>query len=139
MMRILFLILWIIPLLAPEAHADIEIYVNGHKYPSFEAYRAAEKLVLLKPKPSPVPLKKISDAIQHKLYVLSVENGVVGALRDFYQNGGQSDLQVTRQIVPDQLQAAIAQALATSKGPKLLIATPGKVRIMALTADEEQQ
>jgi len=69
----------------------------------------------------------------HKLYVLSVESGVVGALQDFYQTWGQSDFQMTRRISSEQLQEAIQQAMATSKDPKLLISEPGKVRIMVLT------
>ena len=70
----------------------------------------------------------------HRLYVLSVENGVVSALEDFYQTRGKSDFQITRNISSEQLQEAIGQAVAMSKDPKLLISEPGKVRIMALTS-----
>ena len=75
----------------------------------------------------------------HKLYVLSVENGVVGALQDFYQTWGQADLQTPQSISSGQLQEAIQQAVTTSKDPKLLISEPGKVRIMALTPDKSSK
>ena len=71
--------------------------------------------------------KNITDSALHKLYVLSVEDGMVSALRGFYQTWGQPDY-----ISPEQLQEAIQQAVATSKGPKLLISGSGKVRIMSL-------
>ena len=133
MLRTLFLILWTIPFMASLAEGDIEIYANGHKYNSIQAYVAAKKLAASRPAPTPVPLKgNMSDATLHKLYVLSVENGVVGALQDFYQNVGHSDFQITHQISSDQLQEAIQQAVTTSKDPKLLIAEPGKMRIMGL-------
>jgi len=64
---------------------------------------------------------------------------VVGALQDFYQNWGQSEVQVPRTISSEQLQVAIQQAVATSKEPKLLISEPGKVRIMAMSPDNTKQ
>ena len=69
----------------------------------------------------------------HKLSVLSVENGVVGALQDFYKTQGPYDFQIPHQISSAQLQKAIQQAVTTSTEPKLLISEPGKMRIMALT------
>ena len=72
--------------------------------------------------------KDLSDAVLHKLYVLSVENGMVSALQDFYQALGQSN-----SISPEQVQEAIQQTVTTSKDPKLLISGAGKVRIMSLT------
>ena len=120
MKRILFLVLWVIPVLGTQAQGAIEIYANGHKYDSPQAYLASKKS-------APVNQKKLSDASLHKLCVLSVENGVVGALQDFYQTWGQSDF-----IFPEQLQEVIQQAVTTSKDPKLLISGEGKVRIMSL-------
>ncbi len=38
MLRILFLILWVIPVLAFPAQGQIEIYANGHKYASIQEY-----------------------------------------------------------------------------------------------------
>ena len=40
-------------------------------------------------------------------------------------------------ITSAQLQGAIAQAVSNSKDPKLLIAMPGKMRIVGLTPDEK--
>ena len=79
------------------------------------------------------------DKALHKLYVLSVEDGVVGAFQDFYQPQGQSDIQVSQKISSAQLQSVIQQAVTTSNAPKLLIAQPGKVRIMALTTDQSDK
>ena len=121
----MFLVLWIIPVLGSQAQGAIEIYANGHKYDSPQAYLASKKSV----KTLQVNQKNLSDTALHKLYVLSVENGVVSALQDFYQTCGESDF-----ISPEQLQEAIQQAVTTSKDPKFLISGEGKVRIMALTA-----
>ncbi len=77
---------------------------------------------------------KLADTVLHKLCILSVENGVVDALQDFYGSRGRSDFH--RMITSSQLQEAIEQAVRTSKEPKLLISGPGKVRIMALTAQD---
>jgi hypothetical protein len=164
MKRILFLILWIIPALGAQAQGAIEIYVNGHKYDSLQAYQASKKAVVA---PTPASLNSqqedyirkeaqqlgidvdlskvktiqinqqgLSDSTRHKLYVLSVEHGVVGALQGFYQAQGQYDIPITHMISSVQLQGAIQQAVTASKDPKLLITEPGKMRIMALTTDE---
>jgi len=79
----------------------------------------------------------LSGKTMHQFYVLSVENGVVGALQDFYQSWGQTNLQLNSIISSEELQLAIQQAVATSKDPKFLISEPGKVRIMALTAQDD--
>ncbi len=161
MLRILFLVLWIILQLGPQAHGAVEIYANGHEYDSLQAYLASKKSAKSGTPSTPVSLnsqqedyirkeaeqlginvdfskvktlqvnqEKLSEADLHKLYVLSVENGVVGALRDFYSNP------IGRSITVAQLKEAIAQAVTTSKDPKFLISRPGKVRIMSLTAQE---
>ena len=75
---------------------------------------------------------KLSDESLHRLYVISVEKGVVGALQDFYQTWAQPDLQIPRTITSQQLQGALQEAVITSKEPKLLISEPGKVRVMSL-------
>ncbi len=131
MMRILFLVLWVILGYGPQAQGAIEIYANGHKYDSLQAYLASKKST-----EAVTPPKKISNTALHKLYVLSVEHGMVDALRDFYQTWGQSDFQMTRGISSEQLPEAIKQAVTTSKDPKLLISGQGKVRIMALTSED---
>ena len=177
MMRILFLILWFIFIFGYRAIADvryedqapgaIEIYANGHKYDSLQAYLAFKKSAEEQSPPTPVKLnsqqeeymrqeaqqlgmnvdfskvksfqinqKKLTDAALHKLYVLSVENQMVGALRDFYQAWPQSDSRLAPGISSKQLQEAIRQKVATSKAPKLLISGPGKVRIMALSEQD---
>ena len=120
-MRILFLVLWIILRFGPQAQGAIEIYANGHEYDSLQAYLASKKFTEAV---TVTPPKKLSDTALHKLYVLSVENGVAVALQDFYETRGQSDL-----ISLEQLQGAIQQAVTRSKDPKLLISEPGKVRI----------
>jgi len=137
MVRILFLVLCVFPVLGPQAQGAIEIYANGHKYDSLQAYLASKTSKVKAPQ---VNQKKLSgstalttgDIDLHKFYILSVENGVAGALQDFYETRGQPDFQMTRRISSEQLQEAIAQAVTTSKDPKLLISKPGKVRIMVL-------
>ena len=81
----------------------------------------------------------ISDNTRHRLYVLSIENGVIGALEDFYQGRQQSGLPMPHRIFLAQLQEAIRKAVTTSKEPKLLISEPGKVRIMAISPDYPQK
>ena len=78
--------------------------------------------------------KNLSNSTQHKLYVLSIENGVISALKDFYETQGLPNLGHSRPISSEQLQDAINQAVARSKEPKLLISTPGKVRIMSMSS-----
>jgi len=136
MKRILFLGLWSFFVLFPLDGGAVEIYINGHQYASIESYQAAKKAAK---EQSPVQVNShgLSDMVQHQLYVLSFESGMVGALQDFYQTRGQFDLQMTRRIDPEQLQAAIEQAVTGSKAPKLLISEPGKVRIMALTTGKK--
>ena len=111
MKRTLFLVLWVIFGYGPQAQGAIEIYANGHRYDSLQGYLSSKK----------------SDTALHKLYVLSVEKGVIGALQDF------SSTPVGHSITPEQLQGAIQQAVTRSKDPKLLLSRPGKVRIMSLT------
>ncbi len=89
-----------------------------------EAQQLGIKVDFSKVKTLKVNQKKLSDTALHKLYVLSVENGVAGALQDFYSTP------VGRRIFPEQLQGAIQQAVIRSKDPKLLISGPGKVRIL---------
>ncbi len=137
MKRILFLLLWAVLAQGTQARgAPIEIYANGHKYASFQSYLESKNPVAVPPK---VSQKGLSDAALHKLYVLSVENGVAGALRDFYETRAQFDLQMAHKISSEQLQEAIAQAVAKSKDPKLLISRQGKVRIMSIFPDNSKQ
>jgi hypothetical protein len=56
MMKILFLVLWIIPALCNQALASIEIYANGHKYDSFQEYLASKKTVIEQSPPTLVSL-----------------------------------------------------------------------------------
>jgi len=131
MMRILFLVLCVFSVLGPQARGAIEIYANGHKYDSLQAYLASKKSAAVPSSPkksSGSTTLTTGDTALHKLYVLSVEHGVAGALRDFYETRGQPDFRIS----PEQLPEAIAQAVTTSKDPKLLISRPGKVRIMGL-------
>ncbi len=160
--RILFLVLWAIP--AHEAHAqgEIEIYVNGHKFDSLQAYLAFKKSAaetssltsltsqqvdyihkqaqqlgikvdFRKVKTFQINSNHLSDMALHRFYVLSVEHGVAGALQDFYKTRELSVFPMGRRISSDQLQDVIAQAVAASKYPKLLISQEGKVRIMDMT------
>ena len=164
MKRILFLVLWFIPIIQGPCSGAIEIYANGHKYASLQEYHSAQQLAVPQTHPEPASLNgqqedyvrqearrwginvdlgkvktfqvghaKLSDSTRHKLYVLSVENGMVGALQDFYQAWGQSEPQMARTITPEQLQEVLEDSVTKSKDPKLLITEPGKVRIMTLT------
>ncbi len=83
--------------------------------------------------------ESMSNTTLHRLYVLSVENGIVGALRDFYQDHGQSIFYGGHKVSSQQLQEAIQQAVTTSRGPKLFISQPGKVRIMAMSTDNSKR
>ena len=148
--------------------ADIEIFANGHKYDSLQAYVASKKALpaplaavpgqlnsqqkddiakeadrlgikvdFNKVKTFQIGRSVLSGQSMHKFYVLSVENGVVGALQDFYQTWGQTNLQLNSIISSEELQEAIQEAVASSKDPKFLISEPGKVRIMALTVRDD--
>jgi hypothetical protein len=169
MKRILFLVLWIIPVLISTANGAVEIYVNGHKYDSLQAYQLSKKSAQLsapmpaslnvqqqdyirqeaqqlginvdfsKIKTFEVKQKNLSDSTLHKLYVLGVEHGVATALQDFYQGGTQDDIPMSRSISPKQLQEAIQEAVAGSKDLKLLISKPGKLRIMTVSPDSSGQ
>jgi hypothetical protein len=130
MKRRLFFLLWIIFVFQAPAYPAIQIYANGHSYGSLQAYLTSKGSA----KTAQVNHEDLSDAARHKLYVLSVEHGVVSALQDFYQTRGQSYFQIS----PEQLQEAIQQAVATSKEPKLLVSEGGKVRIMALIAGDNK-
>ena len=56
MKRILFLVLWSIPLLGLQAQGAIEVFVDGHKYDSFQAYLASQKTAVAKTPPTGVAL-----------------------------------------------------------------------------------
>jgi hypothetical protein len=151
MKRTLFFILSIMFALQYQAYGDIEIYADGHKYDSMEAYQESKSAPVVKSsadsgqaKMLKVAKKGISDLTRHKLYVMSIENGIVGVFQDFYHTWVVSGHQmaitfkpktpVSRRISLAQLQDAIAKAVTSTKGPKLLITGPGKLRIMALSA-----
>ena len=165
MNKILFLVLWFTPVLCIQAQGAIEVYADGHKFSSFQAYAESQKALAQHAKPATlnnqdeeyilkeagqlginvdfhkvktfqINPKGLSDKTLHQFYVLCVEHGVVTALEDFYQNRGQTVFQIPRSISSEQLQEAIGQAVGSSKDPKLLISGQGKVRIMALTPDE---
>jgi len=166
MKRIVFLILTIILCLPLNARAGVEIFIDGHKYDSFQDYENSKKSVkpqlslsaadikkqqddyirqeakklgikldLNKIKTIQIKPKSQSELAQHRLFVLGIENSVVGALQEFYQNWGQSDIRMPKEVSVDQLQQIIEQAVSSSKEPKLLISEPGKVRIMSISAD----
>jgi len=168
MKRILFLCLWALIILQTPTRAEIEIYADGHKYVSLQAYQDSERSLALQPSAQDaaalssqqddyireetkqlgmdVDLGKIktlriapsdlSGTTRRQLFVLSVENGVAGALQDFYSNRAQGDVQTPQKISSDQLQEVIQQAVTKSKEPTLLIAQPGKMRIMSLKPDK---
>ena len=166
MLRILFLVLWSITFISSSSQGAIEIYADGNKFNSIQAYQTSEKKADAQTSATPSSLNNqqedyirqkakqlgidvdfskiktfqvgqgdVSDDIRHKLYVLSVENGVVGALQDFYQSRGELDFQLSHHISSNQLQEAIKEAVTKSDAPKLLIAEPGKLRIMSLKPD----
>jgi hypothetical protein len=126
MNRILFLGLCVILIASAHAQGPVEIYARGQKYGSLQDYLASKKSAATQVH------RKLSDADLHRLYVLSIENGMVNALQDFYQAWGNADLKV-RRISLGQVQDLIRQAVTSSKSTKLLIVQPGKLRIMSLT------
>jgi len=127
MMKALFLILCLFLPGAARAGTPVEIYANGHKYDSLQAYQASKAMTL----------DVASASTMRKLYVLSVEKGVAGALQNFYQTfWAGSDFYLDQRIYPDQMQEAIRKAVTATPAPKLLISESGKVRILTLDRDE---
>jgi tRNA A37 N6-isopentenylltransferase MiaA len=126
MQRILLLSFCVLVSTAAAARADIEIYANGQRYASLQAYIEAREAGELDPK-------------IHKLFVLGVENGVIEALQDFYQSRTQEDLPQIRTIPLSRLQQYLKQTISMSKDPKLVIAQPGKVRILTLAPQDSGQ
>lgn len=164
MKRILFFILSVF-ILVSQAQGAVEIYANGHKFDSLGDYIAWKKSVaqnssapstlskqqedyirqmsqqlgikldINKVKTFQIGHQNLFDGVQHRLYVLGIENGMASALQDFYAARGGLQFHATRQILPDQLQEAIQEAVTASRSPKLLISEPGKMRIMAISTD----
>ncbi len=130
MIRTLFFILTIILAYGPQAQGSIEIYAKGQRYASLQAYLQSEK---------PVHPKPLSDNTRQKLYQLSIENGMVGVLQDFYLTMDKPVPVMARTITTNQLQEAIEQEVTSSKGPKLLISEQGKVRIMTLATSDTRK
>ena len=129
MMKVLFLILYFSLVLKVHAQTPVEIYAKGNKYGSLQAYEAS--------KGHPAAGQSLpSESARHQLYVLSVEQGVVNALKGFYQTFLPS-IPLGRINSPDEIQEAIRKAVTASNAPKLLISQPGKVRIMTLGADDD--
>ena len=134
MMKALFLILFLFLGLDAPAQTPVEIYANGHKYDSLQAYEASKSKTLN------VTSNPLSEATMHKLYILSVEKGMVAALQNFYRTFWVgSDFTLGERIAPDQMQEAIKKAVTASGSTKLLIAGSGKVRIMTINTDEAQK
>ena len=98
-----------------------------------EAKKLGIEVDFSKVKTFQVNKKDLPDKLMHRLYVLSVEKGVVNALQDFYKTWGQTDFQLSHIITSQQLQEAIKEAVTASDNTKLLISEPGKVRIMDLS------
>ncbi|MDE2027301.1 MAG: hypothetical protein KGK03_02065 [Candidatus Omnitrophica bacterium] len=146
-MRVLFLIISVFLAWAGQARA-VEVYVGGHRYDSFQAYRAAQKAVRTalvtaaldeqqEEYKNKVKITRFNEAQAHRLYVLGVENGMKEAAQRFFINPGAAGAPAAQHISSEQLQKALEQAMGKSKGPKLLIAGPGKVRVMALAPNEQ--
>lgn len=152
-MKALFLILCLF--LGPDAQAQtpVEIYANGHKYDSLQAYKTSEKPVAgnsSKAQSLSITADFLSAATMHELYGLGVEEGVMGALNDFYQASliGLDSVHehtivlgatVGQTIAADQIEEVIRKAVSASNSPKLLISESGKFRIMSLDTDEAQK
>jgi len=111
----------------------LEIYVNGQKFDSFEAYKASKNAQLKKILLNHHDLPPGS----HQLAVIGVEDGVVGALKNFYVPQNQIGEAINRTIRPADLEDVLAQAVGGSDIPKLLIASPGKLRILAFTTSDK--
>ncbi|MBF0504660.1 MAG: hypothetical protein HQL14_06105 [Candidatus Omnitrophica bacterium] len=178
LLKILFFILWFLPAFKIQADTPVEIYVNGDKYDSMQAYKASKdqpsspgflpkpvmlnsqqedfilnqakklgvKVEISKVKTLQMTEDFLSEPTGNEMYVLSVEKGVVGALKDFYKTLGASPdyhlgstLLESTYITPDQMEEAIKQAVTLSAAPKFLISQPGKVRILTLSADDTQK
>lgn len=113
----------------------LEIYVDGKKYDSFASYKASERnKAQVMPKLSAKPL---SEETRHRLYLLGIETGVIGAMRSFDHPNGSGGYMINGVLVPQELESVLAQTVGSSEIPKLLIIEPGKLRIMALTADDK--
>ena len=109
-----------------------------------QAQKLGVKVDINKVKTVEIPPSLLSGPTEHKLYVLGVEKGVVGALEDFYQAWGLSPdlhwetlLLSSTPISPNQMEEAIRKAVTASGSPKFLISQPGKMRIMTLSEDDK--
>ncbi|MDE1921127.1 MAG: hypothetical protein KGJ09_06845 [Candidatus Omnitrophica bacterium] len=137
-----------------SACGAVEIYAAGRRYISFEAYQEAQNAAQASAAAVALDRRQKSDDRQendirrqagklgikmdlsaHRLYVLGAENGMNKALQDFNQKPGETGPRAFRAISSEELQEAIQRAVTVSKTPKLIIAQPGKLRIMDLSTE----
>jgi len=161
MMKALFLILCLFPFLKVQAQTTVEIYADGRKYDSLSVYKASKhtlNLGDLHPKAKvqgTVPLTQtapltLSELTMHELYGLGVEEGVLWAMKDFYQtlNPGRDfphehtivlSTPTSHPISAAQMEGAIKKAVTASGSPKFLISEAGKMRILTMTSRDVGQ
>lgn len=114
------------------ADKPIEIYVNGTRYESIEAYKASA-IVSLRETPLLTPQTR------HALDHISLEYAIGRVMADFDQNWDNPVPKFT--ISTAQLEERLRALVADRTEPVLLILGPQKLRVAAYTdlAQEETQ
>ncbi len=117
-------ILW-----ADPAVGGVEIYVNGQRYESIEAYKARAIVSLRK-----TPL--LTPQTRQALDDISLEYAIDRVMTDFDQNWENPVPQFT--ISTAQLEERLRALVADRPEPVLLIAGPRKLRVAAYTGAAQE-
>jgi hypothetical protein len=111
MMRILFLVMWIIPVLGSQAQGDIEIYANGHKYDSLEDYLESKKPVEVKSPPTQVSLNsQQQDDIRQEAQQLGIKVDI-NKIKTFQVNPKKLSDQALHRLYIRSIEDGVARAL----------------------------
>ena len=117
---------------APCAASEIEIFINGVRYPSIEAYRASkepkaqEKVVRI----DPIKGETITEAAAKQWRLVGVEHAVGRVMVDFTQNW--NDPLPKFKIEPRELEDRIKSLVDGRKAPVLIVSQDHKLRVMEL-------
>ena len=125
-MRSMAIFLFLFCAAAPaRADGSVEIIVNGVRYQSIDAYKALKKggphTIVLPQKPA------VDPETSRALDTISLEHGIGRVMADFNQNWDDPMPKFT--ISPTELEDHIRSLVEGRKGPVLLIAEPGKLKV----------
>ncbi len=115
------------------ADKPIEIYVNGARYGSIEAYKA-RAIVSLRETP---PLAGLTPQTRHALDDISLEYAIGRVMADFDQNWEDPVPKFT--ISTAQLEDRLRALVADRPELVLLIAGPQKLRVAAYTGPTQEE